>query len=256
MSCARFKIGSTAGEAGRERGHARELRLSDERAMKDLQALRDRMVDTQIAGRGVRDPAVLQAMRKVPRESFVPDWRRDDAYADEPLPIEEGQTISQPYIVAAMIAAARPRSGDRALEIGTGSGYAAAVLATIVAEVYTVERLAGLAESARWRLAELGYATVHVRHANGTLGWPEHAPYDVIIVTAGGPHVPRPLLDQLAAGGRLIMPVGSGRTGQRLVRITNTGQTGHGRFEREELEAVAFVPLIGAEGWQPGQRPE
>lgn len=224
--------------------------------MKDLQALRDRMVDTQIAGRGIRDPAVLEAMRKVPRESFVPERRRADAYGDEPLPIEEGQTISQPYIVAAMIEAARPRPEDRALEIGTGSGYAAAVLATIVAEVYTVERLAGLSESARQRLADLGYANVHVRHANGTLGWPQHAPYDVIIVTAGGPHVPQPLLDQLAAGGRLVMPVGSGRGGQRLVRVTSTAEAGDDRFEREELEAVAFVPLIGAEGWQPGQRPE
>ena len=223
--------------------------------MKDPQALRDRMVETQIADRGVRDPAVLAAMRKVPRESFVPEWRREDAYADEPLPIEEGQTISQPYIVAAMIEAARLRSGDRALEIGTGSGYSAAVLSTIVAEVYTVERLAGLAESARRRLAELGYANVHVRHANGTLGWPEHAPYDVIIVTAGGPHVPQALLDQLAAGGRLVMPVASERAGQRLVRITSTGEAGGNRFKREELEAVAFVPLIGAEGWQPGQRP-
>jgi protein-L-isoaspartate(D-aspartate) O-methyltransferase len=224
--------------------------------MKDPQALRDRMVETQIADRGVRDPAVLAAMRKVPRESFVPEWRRDDAYADAPLPIEEGQTISQPYIVAAMIEAVRPRSGDRALEIGTGSGYAAAVLSTIVAEVYTVERLAGLAESARRRLAELGYANVHVRHANGTLGWPEHAPYNVIIVTAGGPHVPQPLLDQLAAGGRLVMPVGSERAGQRLVRVTNTGEAGDDRFKREELEAVAFVPLIGVEGWAQGQRPE
>jgi protein-L-isoaspartate(D-aspartate) O-methyltransferase len=224
--------------------------------MKDPQTLRDCMVETQIADRGVRDPAVLAAMRKVPRESFVPEWRRDDAYADEPLPIEEGQTISQPYIVAAMIEAARPQSGDRALEIGTGSGYAAAVLSTIVAEVYAVERLAGLAESARRRLAELGYANVHVRHATGTLGWPEHAPYDVIIVTAGGPHVPQPLLDQLAAGGRLVMPVGSGRAGQRLVRVTSTGQAGDDRFKREELGAVAFVPLIGAEGWPSGPRPQ
>ena len=224
--------------------------------MKDLQATRDHMVETQIAGRGVRDLPVLEAMRQVPRESFVTAWRRDDAYADEPLPIEEGQTISQPYIVAAMIEATRPRPGDRALEIGTGSGYAAAVLATIVAEVYTVERLAGLAASARRRLANLGYANVHVRHANGTLGWPAHAPYDVIIVTASGPHVPQPLLDQLATGGRLVMPVGSGRAGQRLVRVTNTGRSGDDRFEREELEAVAFVPLIGAEGWQAGQRPE
>lgn len=224
--------------------------------MNDFKAQRDRMVETQIARRGVHDPAVLEAMRTVPREQFVPEWRHDDAYADEPLPIEEGQTISQPYIVAVMIEAARPQPGDRALEIGTGSGYSAAVLSTVVAEVYTVERLAELAESARRRLAGLGYANVHVRHANGTLGWPEHAPYDVIIVTAGGPRVPQPLLDQLAVGGRLVMPVGSWRVGQRLIRMTCTGRAGDDRYEREDLEAVAFVPLIGAEGWALGQRPE
>jgi protein-L-isoaspartate(D-aspartate) O-methyltransferase len=222
--------------------------------MKDRKAQRLRMVETQIAGRGVRDPLVLEAMRTVPRDEFVPPALQDDAYADEPLPIEEGQTISQPYIVAAMIEAARPQRADRALEIGTGSGYSAAVLATIVREVYTVERLAGLAESARHRLVRLGYANVQVRRANGTLGWPEHAPYDMIIVTAGGPRVPQPLLDQLAVGGRLVMPVGTWRIGQRLVRITCTGRPGDERYAREELEAVAFVPLIGAEGW-PSESP-
>ena len=209
---------------------------------------RDGMVETQIAARGVRDPAVLEAMRLVPRERFVPAHLAELAYTDEPLPIGEDQTISQPYIVAAMIDAARPKPGDRALEIGTGSGYSAAVLATIVAEVYTVERLAGLAESAGRRLAELGYANVHVRQANGTLGWPEHAPFDVIIVTAGGPRVPRPLLEQLAAGGRLVMPVGSRQLGQRLTRVTRTGED---TYHHEGLEDVAFVPLIGEEGWHP-----
>ncbi|MBI2492813.1 MAG: protein-L-isoaspartate(D-aspartate) O-methyltransferase [Candidatus Rokubacteria bacterium] len=208
------------------------------------------MVETQIAARGVRNPAVLEAMRRVPRERFVPAHLAELAYTDEPLPIDEDQTISQPYIVAAMIEAAQPRPGDRALEIGTGSGYSAAVLATIVAEVYTVERLAGLAESAGRRLAELGYANVHVRQANGTLGWPEHAPFDVIIVTAGGPRVPRPLLEQLAAGGRLVMPVGSWRLGQRLMRVTRTGED---TYHHEGLEDVAFVPLIGEEGWRPGE---
>lgn len=211
---------------------------------------RDGMVETQIAARGVRNPAVLEAMRLVPRERFVPAHLAELAYTDEPLPIGEDQTISQPYIVAAMIEAAQPRPGDRALEIGTGSGYSAAVLATIVAEVYTVERLAGLAESAGRRLAELGYANVHVRQANGTLGWPEHAPFDVIIVTAGGPKVPRPLLEQLAAGGRLVMPVGSWRLGQRLTRVTRTGED---TYHHEALEDVAFVPLIGEEGWHPGE---
>ena len=221
--------------------------------MSELKEQRDRMVEDQIAARGVRDPAVLEAMRAVPREQFVPERLREFAYADEPLPIEDGQTISQPYVVAAMIEAVRPKPGERALEIGTGSGYSAAVLATIVAEVYTIERLAGLAESASRRLADLGYANVHVRHANGTLGWPEHAPYDIIIVTAGGPKVPRPLLDQLAVGGRLVMPVGSWRVGQRLVRVIRAGD---GRYEYERLEEVAFVPLIGEEGWQPGEPPE
>ncbi len=211
---------------------------------------RKRMVQTQIAARGVRDPAVLDAMRAVPRELFLPAHLAELAYADEPLPIGEDQTISQPYIVARMIDVVQPKGGDRALEIGTGSGYSAAVLAAIVGEVYTVERLAGLAESATRRLADLGYANIHVRHADGTLGWPEHAPYDVIIVTAGGPKVPPPLLEQLAVGGRLVMPVGSWRFGQRLVRVVRTGQDD---YDRKELDAVAFVPLIGESGWRPGE---
>lgn len=208
----------------------------------------ERMVQTQIAARGVHAPAVLEAMRVVPREQFVPAHLAALAYGDEPLPIGEGQTISQPYIVAAMIEAARPRPGDRALEIGTGSGYSAAVLATLVAEVYTVERLAGLAADAARRLGALGYANVHVREANGTLGWPAHAPYDVIIVTAAGPRVPPSLLDQLAVGGRLVMPVGSSRTGQRLIRVIRREEND---YDYETLEEVVFVPLIGEEGWHP-----
>jgi protein-L-isoaspartate(D-aspartate) O-methyltransferase len=187
-------------------------------------------------------------MRTVPRHAFVAPrlaWR---AYADTPLPIGEEQTMSQPYIVAVMIETVRPRREDRVLEIGTGSGYSAAVLAVIVAEVYSVERLGGLADSARRRLAELGYTNIHVRHGDGSLGWPEHAPYDAIVVTAGGPYVPPPLLEQLAPGGRLVMPVGPTLQGQRLVRIVRTGDAA---YEREELEEVAFVPLIGAEGWSP-----
>ena len=211
------------------------------------------MVELQIAGRGVRDPAILAAMRKVPRHAFVPAHLACSAYEDRPLPIGESQTISQPYIVAAMIAAVRPESHERALEIGTGSGYSAAVLASIVAEVYTIERLAGLAASARQRLAELGYRNVHVREANGTLGWPEHAPYDVIIVTAGGPTVPSSLLEQLAVGGRLVMPVGSWRLGQRLMRVVRTGAND---YHHDELADVVFVPLIGKEGWQPGDLEE
>ena len=209
-------------------------------------ALRIRMVDRQIKNRGVRDEAVLSAMRQVPRERFVPAAVAAFAYEDGALPIGEEQTISQPYVVALMTEALGLRPDDRVLEIGTGSGYAAAVLATIAAEVYTIERLEGLAESAGRRLAELGYANVHVRHGDGSLGWPEHAPYDAIVVTAGGPDVPTALLDQLAVGGRLVMPVGSKFRGQRLVRIERTGADS---YERENLEGVVFVPLIGAQGW-------
>jgi protein-L-isoaspartate(D-aspartate) O-methyltransferase len=211
---------------------------------------RERMVEWQIAGRGIRDPAVLAAMREVPREQFIAGDRAHRAYDDTPLPIGEGQTISQPYIVAAMTEALRLKPGDRVLEIGTGSGYAAAVLALIAAEVYTIERLERLAESARRRLAGLGFANVHVRHGDGSLGWPEHAPYDGIVVTASGPHVPRPLLGQLALGGRLVMPVGSTRHSQRLLRVVRTGET---TYDREPLEEVTFVPLIGAEGWLPDE---
>ena len=204
------------------------------------------MVETQVAARGVRDSAVLDAMRVVPREAFVAERLKPFAYDDGPLPIDEGQTISQPYIVALMTQAVQPRPGERVLEIGTGSGYGAAVLARIAADVYTVERLAGLADSARRRLADLGYGNVHVLHGDGTLGWPEHAPYDAIVVTAGGPKVPPPLLEQLAVGGRLVMPVGSSPRFQKLVRVTRTGAE---RYDHEELEEVAFVPLIGKEGW-------
>jgi protein-L-isoaspartate(D-aspartate) O-methyltransferase len=214
---------------------------------------RERMVEGQIAARGVHDSAVLDAMRKVPRELFVPPELRAFAYEDGPVSIGEGQTISQPYIVAAMIEAVRPKAGDRALEIGTGSGYSAAALASIVADVYTIERLPRLAASARRRLEDLGYTNVHVRTANGTLGWPERAPFDVIIVTASGPTVPASLLDQLAIGGRLVMPVGDSGYAQRLIRVTRDGPDD---YRREDLEGVVFVPLIGKEGWPPGEMRE
>ena len=207
---------------------------------------RERMVQDQIAARGVRDPAVLAAMRKVPRECFVESAQADAAYDDGPLPIGEGQTISQPYVVAVMTEALRLGPGDRVLEIGTGSGYAAAVLSLIAAEVYTIERIESLAERARARLAETGYANVHVRYGDGTLGWPEHAPYDGIVITAGGPDVPPSLLRQMAVGGRLVMPVGPQPRFQRLVRVVRTGEQ---TWDREALEEVAFVPLIGVEGW-------
>jgi protein-L-isoaspartate(D-aspartate) O-methyltransferase len=207
---------------------------------------RERMVATQLEARGITDPLVLDAMRTVPRERFVPESLQKFAYDDGPLPIGSGQTISQPYIVAVMTAAAALKSGARALEIGTGSGYGAAVLSRIAAEVYTVERIGALAGAAGARLAALGYANVHVREGDGTLGWPEHAPYDAILVTAGGPRVPKSLLNQLALGRRLVMPVGPMARHQRLVRVTRTDVH---EYEYEDLEEVAFVPLIGAEGW-------
>jgi protein-L-isoaspartate(D-aspartate) O-methyltransferase len=218
-------------------------------AVVDLTNERLRMVRDQIAARGVRDPAVLEAMRRVHREAFLPEELAEFAYEDTPLPIESGQTISQPYIVALMIESVEPRRGDRALEIGTGSGYAAAVLAEVVDEVYTIERNEQLAKLATRRLASLGYSRVKVLHGDGTLGWAEHAPYQVIIVTAGGPQVPTSLLHQLAIGGRLIIPVGDAPRVQRLVRVTRIAEE---RFEDEDLGTVQFVPLIGAEGWEPG----
>ena len=207
---------------------------------------RDRMVAEQIAARGLDDVLVLDAMRAVPREDFVPGDLAEFAYEDGPLPIGHAQTISQPYIVAVMTAAARVRPGDRVLEIGTGSGYGAAVLSKIAGEVYTVERIEALADSARDRLAALGYDNVHVRCDDGTLGWAEHAPYDAIVVTAGGPTVPRALLEQLKPGGRLVMPLGSEPRAQRLIRRTRTGPE---TYVQDDLEWVAFVPLIGEQGW-------
>jgi protein-L-isoaspartate(D-aspartate) O-methyltransferase len=209
-------------------------------------ARRATMVATQIAARGVTDPAVLAAMRTVPREAFVSPELVEFAYDDMPLPIGAGQTISQPYIVALMSEALRPSPADRVLEIGTGSGYAAAVLHCLVKQVYTVERLESLYRLARRRLRRLGYDNVYVHHGNGTLGWPEHAPYDGIVVTAGGPTIPTALQEQLAPGGRLVIPVGVQPTHQMLVRVTRVSATG---FEPEELGYVCFVPLVGAQGW-------
>lgn len=200
------------------------------------------MVRRHVAGRGISDARVLDAMASVPREHFVRADLSNRAYADGPLPIGEGQTISQPYVVAWMAEAAELGTEDRVLEVGTGSGYAAAVLARLAAEVYTIERHAVLAEAARERLRRLGYGNVHVRHGDGTGGWREHAPYDAISVAAAAPCVPESLRDQLGAGGRLVMPVGSHRGGQRLTR-ERLGKSGD--FSREELGAVRFVPLVG-----------
>ena len=207
---------------------------------------RERMVRFQIAGRDITDPAVLAAMGEVPREQFVLEAYRHYAYDDTPLPIPANQTISQPYIVAYMIAALGLRPEDRVLEIGTGSGYAAAILSRISREVHTVERHRKLADYARERLAQLGYANVWVHHGDGTRGWPEHAPYDGIIVAAGGPTVPESLREQLAVGGRMVIPVGRSRHQQNLILITRSNEE---TYTDEMLVPVAFVPLIGDEGW-------
>lgn len=204
------------------------------------------MIREHLLGRGVHDPAVLEAMRKIPREAFVDEGMQELAYEDHPLPIAGGQTISQPYIVAYMTEALQLSGTDRVLEVGTGSGYAAAVLSRIVTTVHTVERLGDLARSARRRLEMLGYTNIIVHEGDGTLGWPEHAPYDAIVVTAGAPKVPKPLLEQLAIGGRLVIPVGSYSYLQSLMRVRRTGEH---EYRDEELCDVRFVPLIGAAGW-------
>lgn len=215
--------------------------------MADFAQQRQAMVARQILARGVRDDQVLHAMGRVRREAFVPAEVRDLAYDDRPLPIDAGQTISQPYIVAYMIESLALRGGEKVLEIGAGSGYAAAVLAEIAGEVYAVERIQALAKAASDHLSAEGYDNVQVRHADGTLGWAEEAPFDAILVSAGAPAVPEALKSQLAVGGRMVVPVGSTERSQELVRITNRGG---GYFDREDLADVRFVPLIGEEGWE------
>jgi protein-L-isoaspartate(D-aspartate) O-methyltransferase len=207
---------------------------------------REAMVATQIAARGVHDTRVLEAMRLVPREEFVDPSLRERAYDDSPLPIEEGQTISQPYIVALMVEAAAIRPNDTVLEIGAGSGYAAAVLGAVAGRVFAIERHPSLAERARERLARLSYRNVEVRAGDGSGGWPEAAPFDAILAAAGSPQVPDVLLQQLAIGGRLVMPVGERASNQRLVKVVRTGEHA---FAREDLGGVRFVPLVGRHGW-------
>lgn len=199
------------------------------------------MVRRDIKGRGISDPRVLEAMRTVPREAFVAPGQVRRAYADEPLAIGEGQTISQPYVVAWMAEAAEVAAGDRVLEVGTGSGYAAAVLGRLADTVFTIERHAVLAGDAAERLRALGCDNVKVRHGDGSEGWSEHAPYDAILVAAAGPEVPGALREQLHAGGRLVIPVGGRWSTQRLVRERRAES---GEFTREELGAVRFVPLV------------
>ncbi len=206
---------------------------------------RERMVADQIQARGVRDPLVLAAMRAVPRHRFVPAHLIDSAYNDSPLPIGQGQTISQPYIVALMTELLELRGGESVLEVGAGSGYQAAVLSQIVGQVWTVERLPDLARQAGQTLEAVGCANVCVQVGDGSAGWPEKAPFDAIIVTAAAPQIPQPLQEQLADGGRLVAPVGP-RWTQELVRVRRRGD----RFFSEEILHVAFVPLLGAHGWQ------
>jgi len=212
----------------------------------ELEARKQRMVSEHLIARGIRDPAVLKAMREVPREAFLPPVMERFAYDDGPLPIEAGQTISQPFMVAYMIEALELSGKERVLEIGTGSGYAAAVLSRCAAEVFTVERLPVLAESARIRLQALGYRNVLVQLGDGTLGWQDHAPYHAIVVTAGAPEVPGELLEQLSPQGRLVIPVGPHPHLQTLVRMRRIAEA---KFQREELCPVRFVPLIGEQGW-------
>lgn len=213
--------------------------------MPDFAQMRERMVREQIAGRGIPGAAILDAFRKVPREVFVAPELANQAYGDHPLPIGAEQTISQPYIVALMIEAAGVRAGDRVLEVGAGSGYAAAILGQIAGEVIAIERHEELARLAAGRMERLGYANVRIVQGDGTRGWPEAAPYDSILVAAAGERVAGPLVDQLAAGARLVMPVGQRDSPQTLVRVSRESD---GRMRQEELGAVRFVPLIGDYG--------
>src|SRR3546814_68351 len=217
--------------------------------MPTTEQLRRTMIDRQIVSRGIKSPHVLAAMRNVPREAFLPDELAEFAYEDSALSIEAGQTISQPYIVALMIDAAGIEPGDTVLEIGAGSGYAAAILGQIAEKVIAIERHEELAQLARDRMERLGYGNVKIITGDGTNGWPETAPFDAILVSAGGPAVPGPLRSQLKIGGRLVIPIGSADA-QRLVRVTREGEED---YAEEDLGGVRFVPLIGAHGWSNGK---
>lgn len=215
--------------------------------MTDFTVEREAMVEWQLRRRGISKPAILAAFGAVPREDFVSADYADQAYQDSPLPIEGGQTISQPYIVALTIDAAGIKPGDKILEVGAGSGYAAAVIGQIAGEVIAIERLHQLVEPARERMERLGYGNVRIVEGDGTLGWPGEAPYDAIVAAASGSHVPQSWIAQLRRGGRIVMPIGEVRSGQSLVKVTKAED---GTLNREELCAVRFVPLIGAEGFK------
>jgi protein-L-isoaspartate(D-aspartate) O-methyltransferase len=211
----------------------------------DYEKEREQMVEDQLVRRGIKDKRVLDAMRRVPRHLFIPEELRSLAYFNGPLPIGHGQTISQPYIVALMTELLELTGQEKVLELGTGSGYQAAILSLLARQVYSVERLAALAQRAEAILAELGYDNVVIKVGDGTLGWPEYSPFEAIIVTAGAPDVPRPLTEQLADGGRLVAPVGN-RWSQVLVKVKRQGDL----LIQQRLTAVAFVPLVGEYGWK------
>jgi protein-L-isoaspartate(D-aspartate) O-methyltransferase len=213
--------------------------------MIDFPKSRLRMVEEQIIGRGIKDPKVIAAMKKVPRHLFVEEALQSQAYSDHPLPIGEKQTISQPYIVALMTEALKLEKRGKVLEIGTGSGYQTAILAELAGKVFSIERIRLIAIKARRLIYELGYLNVEIKFSDGTSGWAEESPFDAIIVTAGAPEIPQPLVDQLAIGGRLVVPVGDPYS-QDLLRIIKTEQG----MKKEDLGGCRFVKLIGRHGWE------
>ncbi|MFW6386589.1 MAG: protein-L-isoaspartate(D-aspartate) O-methyltransferase [Bacillota bacterium] len=212
----------------------------------DFDSLRERMVEEQLVARGIEDEALLAAFRSVPRHRFVPEKERRHAYEDRPLPIGRGQTISQPYIVAEMISALEPENGDRVLEIGLGSGYAAAIMAEVVNEVYAVERLDELTARARQRFVELGYENIEAKNGDGTQGWSGEAPFDSILVSAAAPEVPDTLLEQLEIGGVMVIPAGD-KTVQQLLQVRREEED---NYSKKKLGGVRFVPLVGEYGWK------
>jgi protein-L-isoaspartate(D-aspartate) O-methyltransferase len=216
-------------------------------AMTDFAREREAMIERQLKHRGITEPMILDAFREVPREAFIAGNNVHLAYGDHPLPIEAGQTISQPYIVALMIQAAGIGLRDKVLEVGAGSGYAAAVISRIAGKVIGIERQHELVEVARERLQRLGYDNVEIVEGDGTRGWRDGAPYDAILAAASGSHVPRPLVEQLAPGGRIVMPVGDPGWVQQLVKVTKNDD---GTLVQQDLGGVRFVPLIGEEGWK------
>lgn len=211
----------------------------------DFEVLRKKMVEEQLIPRGIKDPRVLEAFRKVERHKFLPQDLRGAAYADFPVPIGEGQTISQPYIVALMTECLGLTGSEKVLEIGTGSGYQAAILAEVSKEVYSIERFAGLAKRAEATLRELGYTNIKIKVDDGTLGWPEFSPFDRIIITAASPRIPLPLTEQLKEPGKLILPLG-----ENLSQVLTVAEKKEGRLESIQVCGCVFVPLVGKFGWK------